>query len=115
MGLYRGYDRFPTISHQRVCRLLLVMAALFFTYTLFASDNGFCQIRYRQRQLVALRQEVDRLRAGNARLEKELVLLKEDLGTIERIARERYGMVKPNESVYMVYPCPPGETTADEK
>ena len=27
----------------------------------------------------------------------------------ERIARERYGMVYPNESVYMIYPNPPTE------
>ena len=43
-------------------------------------------------------------------LAEEARLLKDDLKTIERIARERYGMVKENESVYMLYPHPPEKT-----
>jgi cell division protein FtsB len=36
-------------------------------------------------------------------MEKEIAALESDLETIERVARERYGMVKEKETVYMVY------------
>ena len=60
-------------------------------------------------QIASLEREIADLRAENERLAEQVRLLSDDLATIERIARERYGMVKENESVYMVYPHLPTE------
>ncbi len=35
-------------------------------------------------------------------LRSEIELLEEDSGAIERVARERYGMIRPGEQIYMV-------------
>ena len=61
----------------------------------------------------AVQLEIESIAEENTRLQQEAELLEKDLGTIERIARERYGMVRPNESVYMVYPSRPSNTAED--
>jgi cell division protein FtsB len=87
-----------------VYRFLWALPALWFVYLFFAGDSGYLQIRERARQIGELRGEIEIMGAENTQLEAEVEKLKNDLAIIERIARERYGMVKENETVYMVYP-----------
>jgi cell division protein FtsB len=88
-------------------RFLLALPVLLTAYLFLAGDNGLFRIWDRSRQIAATRAQIAALEDGNARLLEEMDLLRNDLKTIERIARERYGMVRPNESVYMVYPARP--------
>lgn len=104
MGWYLGSYHISSLPRRKMCRFLVTMAAVFFIYLLAAGDSSLHQLWYRSRQISALRSELDDLRAENAKLKEELALLNDDLSVIERIARERYGMVKGKESVYMVYP-----------
>lgn len=87
------------------------MPAVLFAYLFVAGESGYLQVRHRAGQIAALHAEMEAIREENRRLAEEAALLESDLKTIERIARERYGMVKKNESVYMVYPHPPGGQT----
>ena len=109
MRLYRADHHLPSTSGRRMARFLVIIPAVFFGYLLAAGDSGFYQVWRRGHRISALRREIDDLEAESARLQKEAALLRNNLGAIERIARERYGMVKANESVYMVYPHPPQE------
>ena len=109
MRLYRADHHTRPMSGSRMARLLVIVPAVLFGYLLAAGDSGFYQIWRRGRQISALRREIDGLEVESARLQEEAALLRNNLGAIERIARERYGMVKANESVYMVYPHPPQE------
>ena len=104
---YRGGHPFWAVSPRRLRRFLMAAVGVLFGYLILAGDSGLYQIWHRKQQISDLHQEIASLRDENARLEKEASLLGSDLKTIERIARERYGMVKANESVYMVYPHPP--------
>ena len=92
---------------RRIRRLLLALPVVFCVYILVADENGLYHIRHRDRQIEHLQFEIDSLRTVNDNLVSDLELLKTDRAAIERIARERYGMVKANERVYMVYPAPP--------
>jgi len=97
----------------KIRRLLMALPVVFCAYFLAADENGVYQIWHRDRQLQALRQEIVSLEAENERLAMDLERLKTDPRAIERIARERYGMVLENERVYMVYPTrPPSKDAA---
>jgi cell division protein FtsB len=52
-------------------------------------------------RISSLRQSIQQLGSHNARQEAQARALKTSAG-IERVARERYGMVKPGEKVYMI-------------
>ncbi|MDP6041748.1 MAG: septum formation initiator family protein [Candidatus Latescibacteria bacterium] len=107
---YRGQNpALPGSGHRRLKQFLVVAPVVLSIYLFSAGDSGFYQLMVREEQIVMLEQEIGVIRAKNALLERETALLEDDLAEIERIARERYGMVQPNESVYMVYPSPPTE------
>jgi cell division protein FtsB len=59
------------------------------------------QIQTENARIADLRADLERLRADNAEREREIRELDTPAG-IERAARERYGMVYPGETVYLV-------------
>ena len=81
--------------------LLLAMAA---ALLLLGGDEGLFQVLAKQRELEALRAQVASLEAANDSLRQVLWLLENDLGYVEKVAREEYGMVKPGERVYRLRP-----------
>ena len=107
MRFYRGDPETSSLPRRRMRGFLLAMTALLSAYLLIAGDCGLYQVWHRDRQIAALRGEIEGIKENNTRLQQEVSLLEDDLETIERIARERYGMVKAEESVYMVYPHSP--------
>jgi cell division protein FtsB len=115
MRFYRGNYQFPSEPRKKTRRLLLAMPVMISVYLIVAGDSGLYQVWHREGQIDALREEIEALFEKNVRLQEEVGLLKDDLKTIERIARERYGMVKANESVYMVYPYPPENRMEGER
>ncbi len=107
---YRGQNPvLPGRDHRRIKQFLLVAPVVLSIYLFLAGDSGFYQLVAREQQIATLAQEIAVILEKNALLEYEAALLEDNLGEIERIARERYGMVRANESVYMVYPSPPTE------
>ena len=106
--LYLGsHPVWPSLGNRRLKQLLLAVPVILSVYLLTTGDSGVYKIWYQTRQITALENEIANLKIENTRLEQDAVLLREDLTEIERIARERYGMVKKNEWVYMVYPSSP--------
>ncbi len=111
MRFYRGASPFGAAPRKRMRRFLLGLPILLTAYLFLAGDSGMFRIWERARQIEGIGAQIGGLRTENIQLQKEADLLKNDLKTIERIARERFGMLLPNESVYMVYPSPPEEQT----
>jgi cell division protein FtsB len=109
MRFYRGDSPFETATRKGMRRLLLALPVLLTAYLFLAGESGLFRVWDRAGQIAEVRAQIGALKVENARMVGEVDLLKNDLKTIERIARERYGMVKPNESVYMVYPEPPAK------
>ena len=107
---YRGNNPvLPAVGYKHVRWLLVVTPIVLSAYLLAVGHSGLSQIWMREQQIAEMNQKIAALEAENVRLEKEAKLLTADLQEIERIAREHYGMVKENESVYMVYPSAPTE------
>lgn len=107
-AFYRGSNSTVTLSRNRRVKQILILAPLVLSvYLLTTGDSGFYQIWHQDQQIVSLEREIAELKIENTRLQDEAELLSNDLTEIERIARERYGMIKKNEWVYMVYPSSP--------
>jgi len=83
-------------------KLKLVVGLVVLTilgFTVFG-ENGLFKLASDQRQRNGLLDEADRLRADNEQLRVEIDLLENDRAYVERLAREKLGMVKPGEFVF---------------
>ena len=111
--LYGGNNPvWPSDRRKRIRQFLIVAPLILSVYLLATGDSGIYQIWHQTQQIEALEREIADLKIENAHLQKDAELLSEDLTEIERIARERYGMVKKNEWVYMVYPSSPTKVSS---
>jgi len=89
-------DRYVYWLVAGICFILLGAALL--------GRDGFLAVIVNQRHLSELRGEVARLRDDNRLLKGQIRSLRNDLASIERIAREDLGLVKPGETVYEFIP-----------
>ena len=65
-------------------------------------DRGILNLVGKRRQVEALRDELEGLRAENARLSSEIVALRTSPRAIERLAREQLGLARPDETVFLI-------------
>jgi cell division protein FtsB len=86
-------------------RLLIILAiALPLTgYVLFGS-RGIIQRLRLEHQKAEMEQRIREAEAEASRLKDESNALENDRATIERVAREKHGMVRPGETVYRTPP-----------
>lgn len=72
--------------------------------TLITGNYGFYQIYKINREKRELEQEIARLKLEQEELIRDRERLKNDLIYIEKVAREKYSMVREGEQVYQVIP-----------
>ena len=101
-GVNRGTDKLAARSHRRWKQLLFLALFAGGLYVLFAGESGYLQVEARRSELQLLRYEVESLRARNDSLRTLLERLRNDIGYLEKVAREEYGMKKPGEQVYRI-------------
>ena len=71
-------------------------------YRLWIADGGLAHAHRLQNEARAQRETNDRLRARNEALDAEIRDLKSGVAAIEARARKSLGMVKPNETFYLI-------------
>lgn len=79
----------------------VVAAILWF---LFAPGSGVLRYHRLQKQLETLSQENKNLQEHNTALRKEIERLQSDEAYLEEMARQKYGLLKENETVYEFEP-----------
>ena len=85
--------------HKSVVTTLLFLALL-----TFVDDDSFV-IRYQRRAVIGhLHEEIDKYAAMYESETRQLEALQNDPETVERVARERYLMKRPNEDIYVFEP-----------
>ena len=72
-------------------------------------DNGYLQMRQRQREVRQLDLEIRHLQQENQRLEQGIQKLRNDPAAIERIAREEMKLARPGEIIFTLPVPPPRE------
>lgn len=81
-------------------RIAVVAVLLALLFILFAPGRGYFHYRKLNNQLEDLALEKERLQQENTQLTKEIERLKTDEKYLEKLAREKYGLLRKNESVY---------------
>jgi cell division protein FtsB len=97
----------PSVATQKRLmtrkRLLVIgiLSATIIVFVLFSSHGLLSRWRLtgERNDLV---EDIDRLRASEDSLRTMIVNLKDDTLQIERLARERYGYIRPGERVYII-------------
>ena len=84
----------------RIVLALVVLAGA--SYIFIAGDSGLMELAQRREELRRLEQHVADLVAENDSLKRVLSLLDSDSSFVEKVAREKYEMVKPGESLYLI-------------
>ena len=82
--------------------LLMVTIVVGFISLLLFSDRGLINLWSLKKEKLEIQNEINDLRNQIAMLEKEEEKLKFDEKYIEKIAREKFKMVKPGERVFKV-------------
>jgi cell division protein FtsB len=93
----------------RLRRLLLIvggLAVLYLVVPLLLGETGIISYFKLRRTERALTAEIETLAQQNQALTEEVRRLKSDPETIERVAREQLGLVRPGEVVYKFEPAP---------
>ncbi len=84
---------------MKVGRVLLLFLVLMGSVILFGS-RGVLDNRRLDQKLSDLRKSNEELAVKNDALKKEILLLRNDMRYIEKVARDELGMVKANDRVY---------------
>ncbi len=90
----------------RFARALLIAVGVLITLIFVAGDVGLWKLWTAQKQMKTLQGKIVGLEQENAFLSAEIELLKDDSFTIEKIAREKYGYLRPGDRVYRILPPP---------
>jgi cell division protein FtsB len=91
----------PTVKPASYLVVSLLFSALLFGLFL-VGDRGFLSLRRQRQELVKSQNDLQALADENRKLEAELVALKSDPRAVEKIAREKLGLVKPGEVVLLL-------------
>jgi len=89
-----------SIREKRKLRNLIVSAMLIFAVWFFFSPWGYFKYYRITNELEDLKKANSEIELKNQTLEKEIERLKNDPAYIEKVAREKFGLVKKNELVF---------------
>ena len=84
--------------------LALIAIAVFLQHQLWNGEDGIREINRLQDRIAEQRQENEQLLERNLVLEAEVVELKKGLETVEERARQELGMIKQDETLYLILP-----------
>ena len=87
---------------------LVAIGCIFFLDAL-VGEKGLVELFKARQDFSALESSLLRIRNENARLREEARLLREDADTIERVARERLGLIRPGEKLFILKDVPPAK------
>lgn len=91
--------------------LLPLLLGLAVYYALFGGEYSLLELRKARSEIKSQEQELQLLRDEVERLQARADSLENDSATIERIAREKYGMIRPGEILYRM--AEPTDTVGD--
>ena len=87
----------------RLTRYLWIIAVLLFLAVYVIGDYGLVQIYFKLREVHRLREEISQLEDEHTTLKHQKAFLEAgDKEFIEKIAREKFGMIKDGEVLYRV-------------
>ncbi len=92
------------LPRGKTAKFFLLLGAVFFSFTFFGGDFGFVRIWNLHQKKNELELESKKLQVQILDLQVEKERLRNDKTYIEKLAREKFGMVKEGEKVYQFVP-----------
>jgi cell division protein FtsB len=92
----------PSPVRRRLLNYVLVLVTVVLVVDALVGDKGLMETMRARRQFADLAASLTALRQQNAQLRDEIRRLKDDPGTIESIAREELGLIRPGELLFVV-------------
>ena len=89
---------------RRVTVFVVAAAALAVLIGAAIGDRGYLSVRRRTATYNEMQRKVGAVQADNAKLLAEITALKDDPYVVEKLARERLGLAKPGEVIYVFPP-----------
>ena len=103
LNISKTFIKFFTPKKKNIKKYLIVIGILIFIYVYIIGDYGIFQLISKKSEEKRLKEDIETLTSEKENLKKEKKLVdKGDLNVIEKIAREKYGMVKKGEKVYQI-------------
>jgi cell division protein FtsB len=91
------------VDNSKRLRILAYSLALFSIVLFFVFNlHGFLNIYLFSEKQKDIKTKIELEKRKNDSLKAEIELIKSDKFTIEKIAREKYGFVKPGERIYFI-------------
>lgn len=87
---------------RRTVHILLVFVTVVLVVDALAGEKGFMESLRVRRQYREVAASLNALRRENARMREEVRRLKEDPSAIESLARERLGLIRPGEILFII-------------
>lgn len=87
---------------MRWLNIVLLSMLLVLQYRLWIGAGSFAEVTAHKRDIAEQRQQNDTLKQRNQRLENEVHSLKSGLEAIEERARDELGMIKRDETFYLI-------------
>jgi cell division protein FtsB len=105
----RSNQRLETVTAQqnRRWRIYVIGAAVlmsYFTYSFLFDSMGFMKYLSMKRTQAQIADDIKALQEKNVRLRNDIEAVKNDPVTVETLARERLGMVRKDETVFLIVP-----------
>lgn len=90
------------LSFKNLSLWISVTIVLIILLVLTFSNQGFYDHYLQKKKLSELEARIDSMKKVNDSLKTEIELLKSNSQKIEKVAREKYGLIKPSEKVYKI-------------
>jgi cell division protein FtsB len=97
----------PSAFRRKAVHLLLVFITLVLVVDALIGDKGLVESMRARRRYQEVNASLDALRRDNAKLRDEVRRLNEDAATIESVAREELGLIRPGEVVFILKDAKP--------
>ena len=94
--------------------LMGVFVAVLLVHDIFGT-HGYLAMRQKQREIQKVSQELEKLNKENLELQQDVQDLKSDPETIRKIAREEYGLARPNEKIIRLPASKPAATPVGQR
>jgi cell division protein FtsB len=94
-------------TRRKTLQLLLVFVTLVLVIDALVGEKGLLETMRARRHHQELTASIERLRAENAVLREETRRLREDPSTIESLARQELGLIRPGEVLFIVRDAKP--------
>ncbi len=87
--------------------IFMAIALLLLSWILIWADNSFLKVWQQNREIDAIKQKNEALKAENDSIARQNDRLKSDPEAAEEVAREEHGLIKPDEVIYRFKPAQP--------